>query len=451
MNKTWNIQKEENLTKTHVFKLMDTVGIKATFNQTARIHRKIRRVFKKQTRVADTLGDRKTQRLEQQRKKKNSDLDKRREWNGVVNEWEDFSISDTLAASAKPESSKPIFKKRAKNNTDTEKPQAKQRNMVNEIDFVDVDVASMVTPTKRRVKKPATKSPVKSPATKILNPAQRRMDEAIFTAFSTGDAHNVALVIRQFNDVNFTREIDGTTPLMAAAWCGDGGLCWRLVSMGANPTVLDMNGANARDLALNRGHTAVAERLSAVLVAREETDYVYDIYCLDIKRTGTQTSEANPSRETRMEDAAAGRSITLMEPLRLSRQELAALRGPTAGVEAGSSDSGDELVYDDSDSSDFGDEDEDSNDEDNCRNDYPDEEDDLGGWMPGDRNDSDDEYACAAGGGRRGSESESDEDTTHLRMPLPGGADEFGDVWQRRETDMPRDMDYGGRADNDSD
>lgn len=206
-------ENEAALTQTHVFKLLDTVGLKATGNQTARIVRKIRRVFKKHNKIADSLDDRKTQRLEQQRRKKNADLENRRKWNDVVNEWEDFSISDTLASSAKPEPSKPIFKKRARNTTS----EKNSRTDVNEIDFVDVDMNNVMKTEKVSPSKKAAPSPIKSPS-RVLNPQQRRMDEAIFTGFKTGDASNLAQVVAQFKDVNFVREIDGTTPLMTAAW-----------------------------------------------------------------------------------------------------------------------------------------------------------------------------------------------------------------------------------------
>jgi hypothetical protein len=51
-----------------------------------------------------------------------------------------------------------------------------------------------------------------------LNPMQRRIDEAIFHAFASGDSSTVSQLVRQHNLFDFARVIDGTTPLMAAAW-----------------------------------------------------------------------------------------------------------------------------------------------------------------------------------------------------------------------------------------
>jgi hypothetical protein len=224
--------------------------------------------------------------------------------------------------------------------------------------------------------------------------------------------------------------------------------------MGCDPTTVDIHGANARDLAVRRGHHELAERLNKVLLDKEESEYVYDIYCLDVKRTGKKNKVVEGNPDGLLDNtttATGGRSVTLLEPLRLSRHELMALRrGTTMGeMEGDQSSDSEDLVYgDDSDSSDGDEEDEDSNDEGDYRNDYPDDEED-GDWTPGREGGGDGDDDEGGGGCFRGSQS-SDEDTTY-RMPLPGGADDFGDIWKPQQTRLPKSSNYGDYASDESD
>jgi len=218
-----NSEEQEKGNQTHVFKLMDTVGLKSSENQTARIKRKIKKAFNrhhKKPETESTIEDRRSQRQDEQRQKKKDDLEKRRKWNGIVNEWEDFSISDTLLdKSSKPKPKlTPVFSKRTRKNTDQV---SSENEGSHEIDFVDIDVTNMLqgppaSPNKSSLS--SSSSPDEKSPSKVLNPMQRRIDEAIFHAFSSGDASNVSQLVRQHNLFDFARVIDGTTPLMAAAW-----------------------------------------------------------------------------------------------------------------------------------------------------------------------------------------------------------------------------------------
>ena len=319
-------------------------------------------------------------------------------------------------------------------------------------------------------------SPSKSIPTRVLNPWESRMDQAIFAAFQSGvDASGVAraldacsgahssrviqvsYIIQRMNIgnnvnlegcmfvcdplepftfpcafsypfyffqvANLVRPADGTTPLMAAGWCGDELLCARLLKLGADPLVVDAHGATAEQLCLRRGAAqaggVVKKAAHAAQAARDDAEYVYDVYVLDLLGTAQERWKAqvtasgggvavggeNGMSENEDDNSSSSSSsasalkqqqrmaeVALPEPLRVTRRELSALNrlrnsgrnnDPYGGGEYGgdwsdeNDDDDDGLAWSDDGANDsHGDESEDSNDEAAEGNDYPDEEDD---------------------------------------------------------------------------
>jgi hypothetical protein len=77
----------------------------------------------------------------------------------------------------------------------------------------------------------------------------------------TGQAACVRVLLDAGADIN-ARDEGGTTPLMNAAWFGGMNAVRELLQRGADPQLRDDKDRNARDLASERGHTAVAAILA---------------------------------------------------------------------------------------------------------------------------------------------------------------------------------------------
>ena len=92
------------------------------------------------------------------------------------------------------------------------------------------------------------------------------------------------------------RPADGTTPLMAAGWCGDELLCARLLKLGADPLAVDAHGATAEQLCVRRGAAqagGVVKKAAALAqAARDDAEYVYDVYVLDLLSTAQERFKA---------------------------------------------------------------------------------------------------------------------------------------------------------------
>eukprot|EP00617_Octactis_speculum_P016714 CAMPEP_0185747930 /NCGR_PEP_ID=MMETSP1174-20130828/6579_1 /TAXON_ID=35687 /ORGANISM="Dictyocha speculum, Strain CCMP1381" /LENGTH=314 /DNA_ID=CAMNT_0028423359 /DNA_START=84 /DNA_END=1025 /DNA_ORIENTATION=- len=164
---------------------------------------------------------------------------------------------------------------------------------------------------------------------RVLNPMERLMDEAIFNAFRTGSTEMIRSAVGQNGDIFYRRHhSDGTTALMSAAWCADVELTHLLLNRGVRPDLVDANGFDAADLAVLRGRQycqhqhqqqqeqeqqqgggggMVPEPESQQLHVKweevfhvirracedlEKEEYVYDLYCLDPSRSrSTDTTE----------------------------------------------------------------------------------------------------------------------------------------------------------------
>ena len=113
---------------------------------------------------------------------------------------------------------------------------------------------------------------------RILNPAERRLDEAVFAAFQAPPGDPAARALAAVRDAldrgagfaraDFRRPSDGTTPLMAAAWHGADGDVARLLGSGADPRVVDARGNDAAALAHARGHHGTRNLLLAAQLER---------------------------------------------------------------------------------------------------------------------------------------------------------------------------------------
>ncbi|DBA00559.1 TPA: hypothetical protein N0F65_006463 [Lagenidium giganteum] len=88
------------------------------------------------------------------------------------------------------------------------------------------------------------------------------MDQAIFKAFKNQDFHSLFSLIQNGQDVNFQRiESDMSTGLMAAAHHGRDDAANKLLTLGANPTLVDKDNSMAWQFAAKRGHQALADKL----------------------------------------------------------------------------------------------------------------------------------------------------------------------------------------------
>lgn len=105
---------------------------------------------------------------------------------------------------------------------------------------------------------------------RVLNPAERRMDEAIWRAFRMRDFSGVAGAVAAGAPVNFQRvQSDLTTALMAAAYHGNAALASALVRRGALARITDASGRTAVEYAVAGGALGLASLLRDVLAAEE--------------------------------------------------------------------------------------------------------------------------------------------------------------------------------------
>lgn len=135
--------------------------------------------------------------------------------------------------------------------------------------------------------------------TRVLNPGERELDEAIWTAFQHNDFSKFFQIQRserpeiRGNPVMFQRPADGGTILMAAAMHGRVDVIEPMLGV-SSATVLqqDWEGATPAVFAQRHGHSSVHAALLACEESEREKDYVYDVYCMDVSSAPTATSEA---------------------------------------------------------------------------------------------------------------------------------------------------------------
>mmetsp|Transcript_23292 Transcript_23292/g.30193 ORF Transcript_23292/g.30193 Transcript_23292/m.30193 type:complete len:574 (+) Transcript_23292:53-1774(+) len=166
---------------------------------------------------------------------------------------------------------------------------------------------------------------------RVYNPAERRMDKAIFDVFNSKQPSQVHTNLQELFEaldagqtvglgINFSRPRDGTTALMAAAWQGSIPDTKALLNRGADPSRIDLFGNTAAVIAMNRGHNQLSTMLmqhlnkstsiqnkniapaidldnhknEAVVVLPETTNddlgYVYDIYAYQDQPTNIEST-----------------------------------------------------------------------------------------------------------------------------------------------------------------
>jgi hypothetical protein len=135
--------------------------------------------------------------------------------------------------------------------------------------------------------------------TRVLNPSEREVDEAIWHAFRENDFsrffkifHSQAPESRR-NPVAFQRPADGSTILMAAAMHGRVDVIEVVLrSSSASALAQDWEGATAASFAARSGFENVEIALRACEDAEREKDYVYDVYCVDVTASKEHDSSA---------------------------------------------------------------------------------------------------------------------------------------------------------------
>ncbi|RLN74742.1 hypothetical protein BBJ28_00017330 [Nothophytophthora sp. Chile5] len=125
--------------------------------------------------------------------------------------------------------------------------------------------------------------------TRVLNPHERELDEAVWLAFRENDFGRFFQILKaqrpelRVNPVAFQRPADGGSVLMAAAQHGRSDVIETLLrSSAASVLQQDWEGATAATFARRAGHTNVETALLACENAEHEKDYVYDVYCVDV-------------------------------------------------------------------------------------------------------------------------------------------------------------------------
>lgn len=232
---------------------------------------------------------------------------------------------------------------------------------------------------------------IQSSKVKILDPANRIMDEGIERAWRIGDFNGIANAIQRGAKIDFQRENStprGITALMAAVKHCNVRMVTRLLDNGANIMIADASGMTALDLlksfketikenqrstfweisilfnkALKKYHQYTMNQQEDDTIISDDIEYVFDIYKISddkVKRTSAALDEKQSNTSNLNWETLVQTPIIAVEGIHIR------------------SDGNVDLVFDyDSDWSDLADdEDPDSNDERYHGNDYPDEEDD---------------------------------------------------------------------------
>ncbi|GMF30203.1 unnamed protein product [Phytophthora fragariaefolia] len=150
--------------------------------------------------------------------------------------------------------------------------------------------------------------------TRVLNPHERELDEAIWNAFRSNDFATFFQIYHarrpelRVDPVAFQRPADGTTILMAAAVHGRSDVIEVLLRSGtASVLQQDWEGATAATFAMRGGHANVETALRACEEAEQEKDYVYDVYCVDISASEARDSTYDTAASS--EDGSEQKSV----------------------------------------------------------------------------------------------------------------------------------------------
>ncbi|KAK1944565.1 hypothetical protein P3T76_004477 [Phytophthora citrophthora] len=212
--------------------------------------------------------------------------------------------------------------------------------------------------------------------TRVLNPHERELDEAIWTAFRANDfapffqIYHARRPELRADPTTFQRPADGSTILMAGALHGRSDVIEVLLRAGTTSVLQkDWEGSTAAMFAKRGGHANVETALLACEEAEHEKDYVYDVYCVDI--SASEGQDASHDTTTGSEDNSEAKTSVNGVPVVSVSSEV----HRWLSEDAVSDEVEEYMLESDIDSNDEVDGlSEDSNDEDNAANDYPDEE-----------------------------------------------------------------------------
>ncbi|ETI38553.1 hypothetical protein F443_15761 [Phytophthora nicotianae P1569] len=208
--------------------------------------------------------------------------------------------------------------------------------------------------------------------TRVLNPHERELDEAIWNAFRANDfapffqIYHARRPELRVDPSTFQRPADGSSILMAAALHGRSDVIEVLLRSGSTSVLQqDWEGATAAVFAKRGGHANVETALLACEEAEREKDYVYDVYCVDIS-----VSEGQDSAHDGATSGSEQTSVNGVPIVNVSSEVHRWLSEDTPSEEVE-----EYMLESDIDSNEEDDGlSEDSNDEDHEANDYPDEE-----------------------------------------------------------------------------
>lgn len=133
--------------------------------------------------------------------------------------------------------------------------------------------------------------------TRVLNPSEREVDEAIWCAFRENDFSRFFRIFHsqsaesKLTPATFQRPADGGTVLMAAALHGRVDVIEVVLrSSSASALQEDWEGATAASFAARSGFKNVEAALLACEAAEREKDFVYDVYCVDVSASKEHAS-----------------------------------------------------------------------------------------------------------------------------------------------------------------
>lgn len=149
--------------------------------------------------------------------------------------------------------------------------------------------------------------------TRVLNPAERELDEAIWAAFQRNDFSRFFSILNsqrpeiRTSPAMFQRPADGGSVLMAAGLHGRADVIEALLRHSPASVLLrDWEDNTASAFARRGGHSSVEKALLACEEAENDKDFVYDVYCVDVSHGG-----ANPS--SGISAAATGSDASMID------------------------------------------------------------------------------------------------------------------------------------------
>ncbi|KAF1319597.1 Transcription factor iwr1, partial [Globisporangium splendens] len=217
--------------------------------------------------------------------------------------------------------------------------------------------------------------------TRVLNPSEREVDEAIWHAFRENDFSRFFKIFHsqapesRLNPVTFQRPADGSTILMAAAMHGRVDVIEVVLrSSSASALVQDWEGATAASFAARSGFKNVEVALRACEDAEREKDYVYDVYCVDVTASTEHDNSAPPTP-----DGDDAKDAVASAPIVSVSAAVQKWLSQDANWQADESENVEEYMLESDAESNVDEDGEsvDSNDENHAFNDYPDEESDA--------------------------------------------------------------------------